>query len=288
MAGLAQLELLGFAVVTDDPAELGRTIAAITGRPGALPSPDRSVGVYPVGDRVIAAVPPAAATRLPHPLAGSTSGIVAIALGVPNLDAATARLVSYGHEVHRSTAPIVPVGLGARRAFVPGLVKSTALTIELVEQPPRTSAKNDTTEITEVVYATKDADGACAEMADALGLEVGPEVLQAQPPEQIRFRNAYAGDRPILCLIEPANDTSAVAKFLARRGQSFYSVIIRVPDLHAAVDRLRLAGLQLLVDGDSFVEGTRSGARSIDRAALNWVRPGPATGRVLFELQQFS
>lgn len=47
-------------------------------------------------------------------------------------------------------------------------------------------------------------------------------------------------------LIEPLSDTSSVSRFLQRRGAGLHHIAYRVPDLEAALQRLREADVQLI------------------------------------------
>ena len=47
-------------------------------------------------------------------------------------------------------------------------------------------------------------------------------------------------------LLEPVTDDSPVARFLSRRGPGIHHICFKVPDLDAALERCRLAGLRLI------------------------------------------
>jgi methylmalonyl-CoA epimerase len=49
-------------------------------------------------------------------------------------------------------------------------------------------------------------------------------------------------------LLEPAEADSPIGKFLEKRGEGLHHVAIKVPDLPAAVERLRASGARLLND----------------------------------------
>ena len=49
-------------------------------------------------------------------------------------------------------------------------------------------------------------------------------------------------------LLEPTSEDSVIAKFIANRGEGLHHVSIRVPDLNAAVQKLRSAGTRLVSD----------------------------------------
>lgn len=141
--------------------------------------------------------------------------------------------------------------------------------------------------VNEIHFAVRDLDAATRDISELLGLDVGPEIVQAQPPEEVRYHNLSVHGRPFLALIAPATETSAIHRFLSRRGQAIYTISMRAPDVHAYADRVREAGLQMLFDEPKSVSDARIGATEINGASINWVRPQPAANRVLFEVQQY-
>lgn len=77
-------------------------------------------------------------------------------------------------------------------------------------------------------------------------------------------------------LLAPTRDDSAVAKFLAKRGQGMHHLCYRVDDVAAELDRYRAAGAQLID------EAPRPGAAG---HLVAFVHP-KSTGGVLVELLQ--
>ena len=76
-----------------------------------------------------------------------------------------------------------------------------------------------------------------------LGLSVSPEeVVEA---EQVRVVMVPAGESR-LELLEATSEDSAIAKFIAKRGEGLHHVCLRVPDLVAAVERLKGDGVRLV------------------------------------------
>jgi methylmalonyl-CoA epimerase len=47
-------------------------------------------------------------------------------------------------------------------------------------------------------------------------------------------------------LLEATSDDSSIAKFIAKRGEGLHHVCLRVPDLEAAVARLKADGVRLV------------------------------------------
>jgi methylmalonyl-CoA epimerase len=76
-----------------------------------------------------------------------------------------------------------------------------------------------------------------------LGLSISAEeVVEA---EQVRLVMVPAGESR-LELLEPTSETSAMAKFIAQRGEGLHHLALRVPDLAATVERLKKNGVRLI------------------------------------------
>jgi methylmalonyl-CoA epimerase len=78
---------------------------------------------------------------------------------------------------------------------------------------------------------------------EQLGLKLSPEeTVQA---EQVRVVMVPLGETRME-LLEPTSENSVIAKFIAKRGEGLHHVSLRVPDLAAAVERLKQGGVQLV------------------------------------------
>src|SRR6266853_6059771 len=78
---------------------------------------------------------------------------------------------------------------------------------------------------------------------EKLGLTVSTEeVVQS---EQVRLVMVPVGETR-LELLEPLSESSPIAKFIAKRGEGLHHVSLRVPDLAAAVERLKKDGVRLV------------------------------------------
>lgn len=80
---------------------------------------------------------------------------------------------------------------------------------------------------------------------DALGLPVGG--TETVETEGVRVVFLNAGDSRIE-LLEPTREDSAIAKFLAKRGEGINHVTLAVPDIEAALGRLRERGITAIGD----------------------------------------
>jgi len=78
---------------------------------------------------------------------------------------------------------------------------------------------------------------------EKLGLSIMPEETVAA--EKVRVAMIPVGDTR-LELLEATSDDSTIAKFIANRGEGLHHVCMRVPDLAAAVAKLKQEGVRLV------------------------------------------
>jgi len=125
--------------------------------------------------------------------------------------------------------------------------------------------------IEHIGIATPRIEDALKFWRDALGLEVAHEEEVAE--QGVRVAMLPLGE-PRVELLEPTGPQSPVAKFLEKRGAGIHHIAVRVPDIRAALARLREAGARLID------ETPRKGAGG---CLVAFVHPS-AAGGVLFEL----
>jgi methylmalonyl-CoA epimerase len=80
---------------------------------------------------------------------------------------------------------------------------------------------------------------------EKLGLSVSPEETVDQ--EKVRLVMVPVGESR-LELLEATSDDSAIARFIAKRGEGLHHVCLRVPDLAATVEKLNQDGVRLVSD----------------------------------------
>ena len=78
---------------------------------------------------------------------------------------------------------------------------------------------------------------------ERLGLSLSPE--EVVESEQVRVVMLPLGESRME-LLEPTSENSVIAKFIAQRGEGLHHVSLRVPDLSAAVERLKQSGVRLV------------------------------------------
>jgi methylmalonyl-CoA epimerase len=120
--------------------------------------------------------------------------------------------------------------------------------------------------------AVRSLDQALRFYRDQLGLDVAMRETVAE--EKVNVAMLPVGE-PRIELLEPVEADSVIGKFLAKRGEGLHHVALKVPDLNAAVERLRASGAQLLNE-------PRKGAGG---HLYVFVHPS-STGGVLLELIQ--
>ena len=106
---------------------------------------------------------------------------------------------------------------------------------------------------------------------EKLGLTISAE--EVVESEQVRLVMVPVGETR-LELLEPLSENSPIARFIAERGEGLHHVSLRVPDLAAAVERLKKNGVRLISEEMKIGAG---GRRFI------FVHPSSAGG-VLLEL----
>ena len=76
-----------------------------------------------------------------------------------------------------------------------------------------------------------------------LGLSVSPEEVVEH--EKVRLVMVPVGESR-LELLEATSDDSTIAKFIVKRGEGLHHVCMKVPDLAAAVAKLKREGIRLV------------------------------------------
>jgi len=79
----------------------------------------------------------------------------------------------------------------------------------------------------------------------AMGFDIGHEEIVEH--EKVRVAMVPAGDSRIE-LLEATSDDSAVARFIAKRGEGLHHVAISVEDLQATIDTLKKTGTRFISD----------------------------------------
>ena len=108
---------------------------------------------------------------------------------------------------------------------------------------------------------------------EKLGLSVSAEETVAQ--EKVRLVMVPVGESR-LELLEATSDDSAIAKFIAKRGEGLHHLCMKVPNLAAAVEKLKQDGVRLVSEE---IKTGAGGHRYV------FVHP-QSTGGVLLELVQ--
>jgi methylmalonyl-CoA epimerase len=110
---------------------------------------------------------------------------------------------------------------------------------------------------------------------EKLGLKISPEETVEQ--EKVRLVMVPIGESR-LELLEATSEDSSISKFIAKRGEGLHHVCLRVPDLPAAVAKLKQDGVRLVSEE---IKTGAGGHRYV------FVHP-ESTGGVLLELVESS
>jgi methylmalonyl-CoA/ethylmalonyl-CoA epimerase len=78
---------------------------------------------------------------------------------------------------------------------------------------------------------------------DAVGLPL--ETVMDIPQDRVRIAFLTVGESKVE-LVEPTDDTTGVARFLASKGEGFHHVCFEVPNLAETLLRLEIDGLELI------------------------------------------
>ena len=124
-----------------------------------------------------------------------------------------------------------------------------------------------------VGIAVKNLDEALAFYRDGLGLHV--EVPEEVASQRVRAHFIRAG-QAALELLEPTSSDSLIARYTEKRGPGLHHITLRVDDIQAALEQLRVRGVRLID------EQPRAGAEG---ALVAFIHPSSAHG-VLVELKQ--
>lgn len=140
----------------------------------------------------------------------------------------------------------------------------------------RTLASALVTAVDHVGIAVPDLDTAITWYHDHLGMIVVHEEVndeQGIREAMLAVRGASIGSAQVQ-LMAPIDESSAIAKFLDKRGPGIQQLAYRVSDLEALTDRLQEKGIRLLYDAPR---------RGTANSRINFIHPKDAGG-VLIEL----
>jgi len=173
-------------------------------------------------------------------------------------------LLSLGHRADGWIPPIVKT--------VATEDKGVAELLKAMQEFPRRKrvARPGEFAIDHLGIAVKSIEAALGFYEGQLGMPVA--LRETVPHEKVHVAMLPAGG-PRIELLEPTDADSVIARFLAKRGEGLHHVALRVPDLSAAVERLRAAGARLLNEPQTGAGGHR----------YVFVHPA-STGGVLLEL----
>jgi len=102
-------------------------------------------------------------------------------------------------------------------------------------------------QIDHIAIVVQDMEAALKVYRDALGLSLAR--VEDVPAEGVKvaFLPMPEGDGEVE-LVQPTDEESGIARFLAKRGQGIHHICFRVDDIQAAMDHVTANGLQVIED----------------------------------------
>ncbi len=94
-----------------------------------------------------------------------------------------------------------------------------------------------------VALIVRSIEAALGMWRDMLGLEL--ETVMDIPGDQVRIAFLAVGESKVE-LVEPTDDTTGVARFLAAKGEGFHHVCFEVANLAETLLKLEISGLELI------------------------------------------
>jgi methylmalonyl-CoA epimerase len=94
-----------------------------------------------------------------------------------------------------------------------------------------------------VALVVRDLEAAIASFAGTLGLTL--ETIQDIPSDRVRIAFLPTGESK-LELVQPTDDSTGVARYLAKNGEGFHHICYEVPDVAAALARYAASGVELI------------------------------------------
>jgi methylmalonyl-CoA epimerase len=143
----------------------------------------------------------------------------------------------------RGRRPLIIVMAGGRP-------KATERTGERAKEPTMTDPARRVPQairrmgkIHHVALIVRSIDDALGLWRDLFGLEL--ETIMDIPSDRVRIAFLTVGESKVE-LVEPSDDTTGVARFLAAKGEGFHHVCFEVPNLAETLLRLEIDGLELI------------------------------------------
>ena len=99
--------------------------------------------------------------------------------------------------------------------------------------------------IDHIGIAVRSIDATLALYRDALGVDAGERVVVEHEKVEVAM---LAVGGPRLELLEATSGDSVIAKFIEKRGEGLHHIALRVPDLAAAIERIKARGARLVKD----------------------------------------
>jgi len=93
-----------------------------------------------------------------------------------------------------------------------------------------------------ILIAVRDLGVASKRFSDLLGLKF--DEVRVDEGQKVRYTRSATG----LELIQSTSPDGAVAKFIEKRGEGLYAVILKVSNMRSAIEEMQKKGLQLVAN----------------------------------------
>jgi hypothetical protein len=144
-------------------------------------------------------------------------------------------------------------------------------------------------EVITTSVATKDVRTALADISAMFNITPATDVItMGTRPVQAAFASYRLGNGSGLGFMESTDENSPVSRFIKRRGEGLFSVTLRVDDLAATLTHLHALGVEAVMAENITLTDAHIGGRHIDHGLINFIRPGPKTHGLVFELVETS
>lgn len=131
--------------------------------------------------------------------------------------------------------------------------------------------------------AVRDVEAAAARFGRAFQVTPKPISVNRDPGVEAKFSSVRIGDQSLV-LMEDLRPDGAINRFIERRGEGLFSVLVQVSDVEAAMAHMRGEGFSFVEEEPRRLDETDADGNPI-RVDVAWLRPREAHG-LLIEFQQ--
>lgn len=132
--------------------------------------------------------------------------------------------------------------------------------------------------------AVRDVEAAAERFGRAFGVTPKPVAANQDPGVTAKFSSVRIGDQSLV-LMEDLRPDGAINRFIERRGEGLFSVLVQVSDVEAAMAHMREQGFGFVEDRPRRLDERDDDGNPV-HVDVAWLHPRDAHG-LLIEFQQF-